>query len=557
MAMEKNIDYEKLCKEIPAEINELSPELLFSHCMKTCQRLFEIAEGNTVKLAHNLPDSVIDVLAAKYEKKRSNSSKLTPANEKYSYATSIKNFSVDEEISLKDFKERLASGSKESTEGDIIKKIIRDYLYPFFGYSYSEKQLTAEEKYEIIRLIKILYNCKWDCNIDLGYLQRMSLLQTKLDIPNPYQNAILYIKERIVTRSKESGYMLPYELIMKLERYSNALRSFINTFPERSVENILCYIPSTNCKITRFVRKEIYNAVIDNLHSEKADVTHVYGPIAIQCYAYVRFSSFSITPHIMPIGSMVGDKFKDAFIELEENGYDKIERFVEEADLPDISFSEISHFIQLYTPEIQKIVYPLAKTKNEVRAAKVNITRHKEQYKILGEIYNQKHCVNKDTPICARDFVLIIYLCEQLVQSHVQIPLSSGYNRDNKRTIKLNRLLNEIDSFHNGEPTPHSLSEAEYFLATHWLWEKMFMLMTYQTSEIKTLMQRMQQMLYDYWILHIPLLQDDTPKTKMNLNRFIQKILPTERRQRILNSAESIYVKEQMENNYIVLSPLK
>ena len=79
------------------------------------------------------------------------------------------------------------------------------------------------------------------------------------------------------------------------------------------------------------------------------------------------------------------------------------------------------------------------------------------------------------------------------------------------------------------------------------------MLMTYQTDETRALMQRMQRMLYEYLVGHIPILQECPQDTKIDLNQLIQKILPTKRRQEILNVAEAMYVEKKMENSYITL----
>ena len=77
-------------------------------------------------------------------------------------------------------------------------KLNRNYLRKFFGIEYDDKSFSESEKYETLRLIKILYDCINECQVDLAYLLRMSALKQNRRIPNSYSKAFEFIKERVI-----------------------------------------------------------------------------------------------------------------------------------------------------------------------------------------------------------------------------------------------------------------------------------------------------------------------------------------------------------------------
>ena len=56
-------------------------------------------------------------------------------------------------------------------------KLNRNYLRKFFGVEYDDKSSSESEKYETLRLLKILHDCLEKYQIDLAYLLRMYILK--------------------------------------------------------------------------------------------------------------------------------------------------------------------------------------------------------------------------------------------------------------------------------------------------------------------------------------------------------------------------------------------
>ena len=151
--------------------------------------------------------------------------------------------------------------SKKATY-DSLFKLRKNYFDKFFGLKFEESS-DNHTHYENLRLLKILYDCVY--SVDLAYLLRMSLLKQNYEIPSAYTKASSFIKERILLRNSNSEYFIGFSQIMALEKYSNVIRSFINSFSERIVFEPLQDVKNPSVSAIRNFCVDLYQSVIGKL----------------------------------------------------------------------------------------------------------------------------------------------------------------------------------------------------------------------------------------------------------------------------------------------------
>lgn len=289
--------YNDLSKKLALkEFNKLD---LFRYCIETCHKVFEISEFRYGKAARNIPPYLLEYIATLYSEKFCQcSGDENKKKERYAYPTSCLNFPEDK-FSIADLSAMIMGENTKPIDRDSKRielwKLNRNYLRKFFGIEYDDKSFSESEKYETLRLLKILHDCLDKYQIDLAYLLRMSVLKQNWQIPNSYSKTFEFIKERVIVRNLDSGYRVDFRTIMDLEKYNNSVRSFINFFSEGIINHILEQLDSPCCRVKRFICEKIYQSIIADLSEMKPSSNEkLKCSEAIQCYAYEHFLMMDI-----------------------------------------------------------------------------------------------------------------------------------------------------------------------------------------------------------------------------------------------------------------------
>ena len=537
--------YQDIYDEVSLELafgkfNELD---LFRHCVGTCHRIFELSEFRYGKAAKNVPPDFLDEIATLYlEKFCQCPEDKNLVKERYAYHTSCLDF-LEYKFSVADLSAMIMGENTEPMDRDSKRielwKLNRNYLRKFFGTEYNDKSDSQAEKYEALRLLKILYDCLDRYQIDLAYLLRMSVMKQNWRLPNSYSEALEFIKERIIVRSNESGYRVDFRTVVELEKYNNSVRSFINAFSEGIIDHTLQQISSPSCRVKRFICESVYRRVIDNLRNmPSASHEKIKIPESIQCYAYEHFLMTDI------IGEEYSNFYAERFVvEAEENFYHKAEEFLASNEIDSVALDEIADFAGKHKKDLPKVLYSNINDNKELRKLSVRIERHMDNYVFIGRVYNLG--INRDefSKLNGLETLAIIYLYEYLSDKGTDIPLHSGYNsiyEENKkrRDLKIKALIKQLRARFENEKIDSPLSDEEYFLGCSWLTEQMHTLMNHRTVEIQHLREKMKFVLLRYWRETIPLLTDSGYTVPLEI--LIEKILPETQRQEITDKALKI-----------------
>lgn len=524
----------------PEKFNHLD---LFRHCIETCHRIFELSEFRYGKAAKNIPTDFLDEIATLYlEVTCWWSEDEISEEDRYDYFTSCVYY-PNEKFSIADLSAMIMGRNTEPIDRDSKRielwKLNQNYLQKFFGITYNDNSESQAEKYETLRLLKILHDCIRECNVDLGYLLRLSFLKQNSSIPNSYSKALNFIKERILVRNIDSDYRVDFRTIMDLEKYNNSVRSFINSFSEGIVDHILQQLEQPSCRVKRFICENIYQNVIDNLREIKFSTVNKAEDVkTIQCYAYEHFLMTDI------IDEKYSELYSEIFVvEAEENFYSMAEKFLMSNKIESVSLENLCDFAVKYKKDLAKIVHSNITNDTELKNFSTRIDRHKDDYEVIGLVYN--FGINRDefSDLSGLEAVAIVYLYEYLSDKGTDIPLYSGYKsiyEENKkrRDLKIKALAKQIRARFNNKKIKSPLSEEEYFLACGWLTEQMYILMNYRTVEIQTLREKMKSDLLKYWRETIPLLTESGYTVPLEF--LIEKIFPLTQRQKIIDKALQI-----------------
>lgn len=544
-------EYTDIYNEVQEELNSriFNSEELFNHCMKTCRNLFDIAEFKWGKLASDLPDDIIDDIGVLYDEKYNIIKDEDMPIEKYGYTTSRKNFLEDNDISMYDLSMILAGKpkknrmrkSRDEIDDDVvagcydeIKKIYRKFLLGYFGCEYSTN-VSDDVRYEMIRLTRILYDCKYLCEINLGILKRVSAVQFRMDIPSYYQKAINFIKMRTVIRRHDSDYHMSFQTLIRIERYCSALKSFIYSFPIKAVDNILENIRMPSYKVVEYINNSVYTIALNNLNRMDAlseDRDNTLTAEEIQAYSYVDFLTIDIE-------SMYIYSDDSIDVELSDKVYSATDFICELHKNENVYVDDISKYAKDNVDFISTIAFAdegkvLEKDKAK-RKYRDRIKDHVSYYETLMRIYNISMKREELHQLWEREAILLICIFEKLNSSQFDIPLYSGRSGTRHKKQKIKRLLERMLLTMNEIEGDSRLTEDEYFHASLWLSEYMFMVIRCQTKNDKCLMIKMQKKLCDYFKKTVPVLVEND--FTVPINEMVEKILPTETRQKILEKA--------------------
>ena len=129
----------------------------------------------------------------------------------------------------------------------------------------------------------------------------------------------------------------------------------------------------------------------------------------------------------------------------------------------------------------------------------------------------------------------MICIFEKLNSAKFDIPLYSGRSGTRHKKQKIKKLLEKMLLTIDNIDDDSRLTEDEYFHALLWLSEYMFMVIRCQTKNDRNLMIKLQKKLCDYFKKTVPLLVEYD--YTVSINAMVEKILPRETRQKILEKA--------------------
>lgn len=545
-------EYTRIYDEVSMELGARSftGEELFYHCMETCRKLFDIAEFKPGKPAVNIPDEMIDDIGALYDEKYGEIDDSSFPCGKYDYATSWDNFSDEDSISMYDLSMIIAGKPKDkrvrkkSSDGDNsaiddcyneIKKIYRNFLPKYFGYVYNDK-MNDDEKYELIRLTKILYDCKMECGVDLGVLKRISLLQFRMDIPSSYQKAINFIKARIVLRRHDADCHLSFQNLIAIERYCSAVKNFIYSIPIISVNQIISRIATPTYQVYRYVDKCVYSELMNNMNElPSIDYDVIMPAEGIQVISYFDF----LTKDIESVYD--NDDVDKNIVVLTDSIY-----YAEDGWrnywIKNVTYvNNIEEFVIGHVEAIVMIIYSKVvdyKDKKLMRKYVTRIKKHIPYYMKMMRIYNIGMSGNENDFLTVREVALLISAFETINDAKFGIPLYSGYSGGRRKRQKIKKLLDKIERTLNKEDYNHQLEAEEFFVASYWLFNYMHMVMMCQTEETINLMNEIRRKLYEYFKKNIPLLTNEG--FLLPLDKIANKLLPEKTMMNILKEANDI-----------------
>ena len=544
----KNADevYMEILKQAGAEVcsNNFENHQVFAHCIKTCNQLFAVAEFHYGKAANNLNTRYLQAMGRVYDSILEHDYLRKTILYVYDYQTSAKHF-PNMKYSLESMLENKYGDEFYESEKNKLFTIKNKFLNRFFGYDYRIND-PPDVKYEMLRLVKILYDCNRNFpDVSLTCLMHDSIVRFHPNIESKYKKAIEFIKERIVMRRSDSGCRLPFEIIMEIERYNNSVHSFLNSCMIESVNYILSHVPqhpNTNCHITRLACTKIFNLIIRQLDSIKLPPIKKVNEInAIQCYAYEHFISMDLRTELYTLEDMAFKDSKEITFDLDEMTYFQIDELSLKDTNPTISNMEslVNHFGK-DGGELCSIIYNCFPEEERV-SVKIygkRLRRHIPHYEILWRLYVKEFNRNDGNYFSVREGIILICLYEILVEKKISIPLYSGYQPDSPRKLKIDALLKQLCNIFDKD-TESSLTDEEYFIACYWLREKIFMLMNYRTNEIQQLMREAKKKLLSFWKQNVPVLQNNSNTDDLiyPLDKLVEKILPREKLQTILNDA--------------------
>lgn len=193
----------------------------------------------------------------------------------------------------------LATGkaSRDEVEEWERKRFIaayRDHLPNFFGIKYSKEQ-PDEWRYEVIRLVKILYDCS-DKVISGSFLciQHPSLVKFNPLLHTNYTDAVKFIKSRVILRECYSNDMAGLQRIVYMEKYADALQSFLQSISYQSIDYVIQYIEGNiSCATKRNICHKVYKTITHNIKNvslkHPPSYDHIGDPNAVPYYAYIHF----------------------------------------------------------------------------------------------------------------------------------------------------------------------------------------------------------------------------------------------------------------------------
>ena len=531
--------YDEVLKDLQTKITSLDE--LFAHCMKTCRKLIDKAEDKLGNGGKNIDDIQLYELGALYDDKLKEFIDDMPTG-KYDYSTTWEDFSSSSHISRYDFKKNC-----KNNNGEEIDYIYDNYFEQYFGIKYG-KNYDVKVRYELIRLLKILCDCKKECDIDLGSLIRNSVVKYRPDIPSKYRDAINYIKMRLVLRKNDNnGYHMSFTEIMQLENQMHAVKNFVNTIHSKAVDNIIADLVQSTYSPSQMKREvndrvcESINAILKTKDYNKNKIMN--NPDFIQAYAYRNLFNNDIYTTIKDIGLEKSSNNKSNFVIVDDYCYDIINSWRSHADSQDIpqpsKVSDMEEFVEKYKGDIAGLVFPKEKNNNNGSIRKLNA--HMHMYEIMRQIYSIYIEGDNKKNLDEKDAILMIALYEKMSSDKIEIPLYSGYTEGRRDSLKIMGALKKIESFLLKQENNSSFDQEKYYIASYFICNCIHMNLRRCDYEMMNRIDEMKISLLKYWNDIIPVMTNEG--VDIDLNGFAEDILPVKKRDEIKAIVDDMYCR--------------
>lgn len=493
--------------DIESEISfSFTMKELFSHFISSIHRLLAPIRYQYGISARNLPRKHVEELASLYRHafyEIYRNTKKSLSLEKYNYDTNYQDF-LSSSVSMYDYIKRTTGlpPLDDNPKTRKIRHIYEKYLPYFFGIKYDET-LKKPVLYEVIRLVKILDNCS--CSFTHGnflYLLSPSIVKFNTQTQTIYSETIKTIKYDLMIRSCCIGTTAYIKNIIAMEVYVDALKSFLDSFPDKIMSRIKALIGKRcTCLVEREIYLQIYKIVIKSSASSSfkqyTAYNHLEDPSAIANYAYLHFLLSGVKGYFPPPGRK--EKLTKVYYpEASHSFYDNLHNFPAKDYIG--SEEAFYSFVKNYEHEIVDFIHMDNFVAND-RKKHLNALRNRiEKYKILFVFF--KKFLAKDDPK-ATDIVLIIKFYDTVFQSNEKIPLYSGYTSTNKRALTIHHLLKRFDQ--QADTKKSGLSDEEYTIACWWLKDRMEAFWEMRTSLIQLQIYKMRIAILEVWKKIFPL----------------------------------------------------
>ena len=530
-----NIDaaIQVLFDDVDAElsIRSFDENSLFDHFMVTLHKLFSIVRFKYGKPARDLSKEDIAEFVTPYWIKFN---ALLPSHRikeltKYDYDTYYEEyvgvpFPKDRGISIYDYI-LLATGKASRDEVEEWERTrfiaaYRDHLPSLFGIKYSKEQ-PDEWRYEVIRLVKILYDCS-DKVVSGSFLciQHPSLVKFNPLLHTNYTDDVKFIKSRVILRECYSNDMAGLQRIVYMEKYADALQSFLQSISYQSIDYIIQHLEGNiSCAMKRNICHEVYETIAYNLKNAPLKhhiaYDHSADPNAVPYHAYSHFILSGINGYLTLMLSSSG-----YYPTVDSSFYDKAALLPCELIENEVA---LSLYIQNNKSKLIELIYKEFCTKEELKKYAVYLSRHMENYQFLYAFFKE-FTSNEAGSLSSKDVLYIIKFYETVSQDGPDVPLSSGYTKKKPKSLKINKLLQKMSKQHHGENND-VLSDEEYVIACLWLQDRIAAFWDMRTAEIQAEMCNMQHKILEVWEDCLPRLTYiyDVPPS---LNEFVAQILP-------------------------------
>lgn len=405
--------YQDIYGEVEAKVDSVAITDLFAYCIKICEKIFSVAEGDFGKKPLDLPaDFLGDIGFGLLEKRRT---RLIIENnmleaEKYTFGEQSaekyganKEYYGDEKISLYDLKALLDNNSlqeedKLSVPARKTQHICTKFLPGFFGLRYSAQD-SDKLKFEKLRLIHSLYFFKKNMGFDLGYLMKKVALKTNL-LPPEHKKGIIYIKEMVAHR-------LSFVDVMRLERWVSSEYNGIRALSVELVDFILKQFDLIDCISRRLAMQKLYRLLCKRLSllSNNKPLIRATIPEEVEANVYVYFSEQ------MMLGDLSVTSIKQMkWMNIEPGVYESIDTIVANNEQSEIviNFDKIKDFVSQNKYEIADLITNnKGEHKDRVRILTTNSIL---DYMMMIRIYQVGFHVNSQcrTTINSRTLLLLI-----------------------------------------------------------------------------------------------------------------------------------------------------
>ena len=413
--------------------------------------------------------------------------------------------------------------------------IYTEYLPSFFGIEYS-KSLPKEKRYELICLIKILYDCS--TTSPLGgkfiYLLTPSIIKFSSSIETTYKRDVNFIKRHLCARmlcSINSAHETCISNIIYMEKYANALKYFLDSFLYNAISHVVNHAKGNmTCSRKRKIMLSVYDKIIKN--TKKSDFNHtdpynhLKDPKAIAAYAYLHFLLTGVEGYFLSLKHKTTD---DYYPEASPEFYDNLQIF----PIDDLIDNEDSFSVFLNAQK-NNIISHVPMGKGTKKSQLERFSDHTRYYVFLFTFF-QKVIQKKDSPLTGKDALYIVMFYETIALDKKKIPLFEGYTKSEKRSLTIVHLLKDLEQRLN-VTNIQALSDEEYVLTCLWLEERMIAFWDMRTAVIQDRMLKTRLAILQIWEKTFPFMTDEQTHPP-SLNDFVATLLPQNDLKKLIEDA--------------------